>query len=248
MSDTWQDSFADFIMTGPDGQQHMTGLLPRTTHAGGITYHRDGIPCRVPVWHPIDSEKCPIIPRTQWTTTADMRPYEWNNRYQNGYPACCLAALAGAIEFHLAKTFRKLTKLDWLKAWRSLTGGRGGAAVDTALRMAMTDGFPLADGSGTIRIVEAWDAMDVDAFASGILRGCTGLACHDVHAECVVGLDVSGNVPCVQMVNSWYQGLGGQNWHLFPVDRIELKRYGAILIREVEFRGMDAEGLVDARS
>jgi len=237
-------SFAEFAVQGDDGQMHMGGVLPRTTEIGGILLERDGVPCSVPVWSPEASNDCPVIPRSQWKTTSDMRPYEWSNRYQNGYPACCLASLAGAIEFLLASRGRSKTKLDWFKAWRTLSGGRGGVAVDVALRMAMTDGFPLADGSGTIRIVEAWDSPTIDAFASGILCGCTGIACHDVHAECVVGVNMSGT-PSVHMVNSWYTD--ARNWHLFPVDKIELRRYGAILIREVEFRSVDAAGLVDAK-
>jgi hypothetical protein len=239
--------FDRYIITGDDGIERMCGLEKRTTEIGGITYERDGVPCAVPQWKSDELEDCVVIPRSQWRTTEDMKPYEWSNRYQNGYPACCLAALCGAVEFFLAKNNRARTKLDWLKAWQTITGGRGGAAVDAALKYAMETGLPLADGSGVIRIVEAWDSPSVDAFASGLQKSCTGVACHDVHAECVVGLDVSGSKPSVQMVNSHYQDTGGQNWHLFPVDKIELSSYGAILIREVELRPIDVPNYPDAK-
>jgi hypothetical protein len=242
-----EHDFTQYMQACEDGVVRMCGLEKRTTPIGGITYLRDGVPCSVPQWKSDELPDCPVIPRAQWRTTEGMKPWEWSNRYQNGYPACCLAALCGAVEFFLAKNGRARTKLDWLKAWKDITGGRGGAAVDYALAYAMEKGLPLADGSGVIKIVEAWDSPSVDAFASGLQKDCTGLACHDVHAECVVGLDVSGSKPQVQMVNSHHQDLGGKNWHLFPVDAIELSSYGAILIREVELRKIDVPNYPDAK-
>jgi len=49
------------------------------------------------------------------------------------------------------------------------------------------------------------------------------------------------------MVNSHHQDLGGANWHLFPVDSIELSSYGAILIREVELRKIDVPNYPDVK-
>ena len=241
------NDFSKYLVLCDDGIERMCGLEERTTDLGGITYERDGVPCAVPVWEPGAGNDCPVIPRSEWISTEDAKPWEYNNRYQNGFPACCLASLAGAMEFFSVINGRTKIVLDWLKAWKTLTGGRGGAAVDAALQFAMTTGYPLKDGSGVVKIVEAWDVPSVDAFASGLQRGCTGLACHDVHAECVTGLDMSGSKPQVVMCNSHHQDLGGANWHLFPVDSIELRRYGAILIREVEIRPMDVQDYPDAK-
>jgi len=239
--------FDKYIVRCEDGVPRMCGLEKRTTPIGGITYMRDGVPCAVPQWKSDELPDCPVIPRPEWRTTENMKPFEWSNRYQNGDPACCLAALCGAGEFYFSKNGMARTKLDWRKAWLALTGGRGGAAVDAALKYAMENGLPLADGSGVIKIEEAWDCPTIDAFVSGILRGCTGVACHDVHAECVVGVDVSGSHPCVVMVNSHYQDLGGKNWHNFPADSIELSSYGAILIRAMTLRPIDTNGFPDAK-
>jgi hypothetical protein len=224
-----------YVVADQDGIPRMCGAVPRSLPCGVL----------VPAWY-ATNETCPAIPRDQWKSTPDMRGYEWNNRFQNGFPACCLAALSGCPEFIMARDNRKRMAIDWHKAWVALTGGRGGAAVDAALQYAMTKGLPLKDGSGVLKITEAWDVPSLDAIASGLLAGAMAVCCHDVHAECVVGLVMQGTTAYVQMVNSHYEGANAaNNWHLFPLSRIELSTYGAMLIREIEF--VPATGLIDAK-
>jgi hypothetical protein len=214
------------VWDGEDGVWRMGGLLPRELPVGRI----------VPEWFETN-ETCPPIPRAQWQSTPDMRPYEWNNRYQNGYPACCLASICGAVEFLLARDNREKTPLDWHKLWVETTGGRGGCAVDAALGHAMQKGIPIKNSEDRLVVTEAWDVSSLDDFAVGLQRGATGVGCHDVHAECVVGLVMKDGVPYVQMVNSHHKGeTADRNWHLFRLNRIELRSYGAMLIREVEVR------------
>lgn len=227
--------FTRWTVIDEDGRPHMGGALPRVSAIGDW----------FPVWD--GSDACPIVPRDQWKTQESLRPYEWRDIDQNGYPACCLAATANAIELHLAKTGRAKTPLDWLKAWRTLSGGRGGVAIDAALRYIMTNGMPLADGSGVLVVREVWDAPTIESFVSGLQRGCTGVYGHDVHAECGTRLVMEGGAAYVDTRNSWGRNWGDQGWHLFPASKIEIRLYGAYLIREVELRPADTDGLIDAR-
>ncbi|MDE2440737.1 MAG: hypothetical protein KGP14_06910 [Betaproteobacteria bacterium] len=223
------------VLDEDDGVWRMCGLLPRELPVGRL----------VPEWFETN-ETCPPIPRAQWQSTPDMRPYEWHNRYQNGYPACCLCSICGAVEFLLARDGREKTPLDWHRLWVETTGGRGGCAVDSALWHAMTQGIPIKNSTDRILVTEAWDVPTLEGFASGIQAGAMAVGCHDVHAECVVGLEIQNGTPYVQMVNSHYHGeKADRNWHLFRLDRIELRAYGAMLIREVQVRTVGQ--LIDAK-
>jgi hypothetical protein len=224
----------DWLTVDAEGQKHVAGCCPRVSAPGQY----------FPVWDgTVDT--CPIIPRAQWKTTEPARPLEWRDIDQNGYPACCLAATGNAIEFTLRRRGRALTPVDWLKAWRTLSGGFGGVAIDSALRYIMANGMPLADGSGTIHVLEAWDATTVDAFASGLQLGCFGIFGHDQHAEAGMGLIVEGG-PYVDTRNTWGKTWGEAGWHKFPVDSIAIQTYGAFLIRELEFRPIDSPNFPDA--
>lgn len=229
--------WSEYRVKCEDGETRMCGLKPRELPCGAL----------VPGWYETN-DSVPLVPRDQWQSSPDMRAYEWNNRYQNGFPSCCLNSIVGAAEFLMAIKGFARTPLDWLAFWKEVTGGRGGAAVDRALQVAMTKGIPLKEGTGRILVTEAWDVPSLEALASGLQRGAMAVSCHDVHAECTVGLVMDGSTPYVQMVNSHYEGLGGKNWHLFPLARVELSAYGAMLIREIEFRPVDSSGLIDARS
>lgn len=231
------DSWEWYKWIDVDGNHVMRGLLPRELPRGEL----------VPEWFETN-ETCPLIPRAKWRSTPDMREYEWNNRYQNGYPSCLLNAVCGCVEFLLDRDGRAKTPLDWHKFWLETTGGRGGCAVDRGLQHAMEKGIPLKDSTDRIHITEAWDVPTLDGFASGIQAGAMAVGCHDVHAECVVGLVEQNGTWYVQMVNSHYYGENAaKNWHLFRLDRIELQSYGAMLIREVELRPADTEGLIDVK-
>ena len=229
--------WSEYRVKCEDGETRMCGLKPRELPCGVL----------VPEWYETN-ESCPLVPDDQWVTTPDVRAYEWNNRYQNGYPSCCLNSYVGTVEFLMAIKGFARTPLDWFAFWKEVTGGRGGAAVDRAAQKAMVEGIPPKDGSGRIRITETWDVPSLAALASWLQRGAIAVAGHHVHAECTVGLVMDRGTPYVQMVNSHYEGLGGKNWHLFPLAKVELARYGAMLIREIEFRPADSSGLIDARS
>lgn len=231
------NDWSQYLQPDEHGELRMCGLEPRVLPCGEL----------IPEWFGT-GETIPLVPRDQWATSPEMRPYEWNNRYQNGYPSCCLNATVGTVEFLMAAKGWMRTPLDWLTFWKEVTGGRGGAAVDAALQHAMVKGIPLKDGSGRIHIMEAWDVPSHEGIASGLQRGAMAVTCHDVHAECTVQLVMDGGTPYVQMVNSHYYGeSAGKNWHLFPLKNIELSRYGAMLVREIEFRPIDANGLLDSK-
>lgn len=220
-----------------DGVYHMCGLHPRELPCGVL----------VPTWFETN-EDVPPLPRSEWQSTPLMASYEWNNRYQNGYPSCCLNSICGTVEFLMARDNLARSPLDWHKLWVETTGGRGGCAVDRALQHAMEMGIPVKDSTDRVFIDEAWDVNSLDDFATGLQRGAMGVGCHDVHAECVVGLVMDGSTPYVQMVNSHYHGESAdRNWHLFRLDRLELRTYGAMLIRGAKLRPVDTDGLIDAK-
>jgi hypothetical protein len=151
------------------------------------------------------------------------------------------------MEMTLARNGRAKTPLDWLGTWKELTGGRGGVAVDTALKYAMDQGIILEDKSCRLKLLEAWDANSIEAAASGLLRGFTLVFGHDVHAECGTRLVLDNNQWCVDTRNSWGKNWGDQGWHLFPLKEIEIQTYGAFLVREVELRPIDITGMEDAK-
>lgn len=223
-----------------DGFEGLGGLLPRTTPVGkipvGMTY--------MGVWDERPEEECPIIPKDQWATSPTIRPYRWRFIDQNGYPACCLAALCNAVELLRSLQGRSQVKIDWEAAWRALSGGSGGVALDAAISYAMTTGLPL-EGGGRCKVTEAWEADSLEAFASGLQRGCTGVLAHDVHAEAACSLIVDSQGTDVDTCNSWYSG--DKDWHRFPLNRIEYRSYGLILVRAVEILAADREGMPDGK-
>lgn len=239
---TVPEAWEQFEVMDEDGVYRMGGLLPRELPRGS------GLIPTAPSWFKT-GEDVPPLPRSEWRSTPDMKPYEWNNRYQGNYPACCNCALVGTVEFLMARDGLARSPLDWHKFWIETTGGRGGCAVDRAVQHAMQKGMPVK-GSVTERVFveEAWDVGTRDDFAIGLQRGGIGLGCHDVHAECVVGLNVDRPKPTVWMVNSHYYGENAaKNWHEFLLERIELERYGAFVVRSARLRSVDVDGLIDAK-
>lgn len=235
------------------GRIYSTGAMPRESAVGEW----------LPVWD--GSEKCPIIPPDQWVTQPSKRHLAEIDVNQNPYPACCLAATANAIHLTQKENGRPVTPCDWYKAWSSLAASRrSGVAIDVALQYIMSRGMPLLDGSGVVKIVEAWDTNDVDAFFSGLQKGCIGIFGADGHAECAASVRVdqvagSRQVSWVEVenegdfaesgyaesdslwadtLNSWgwdWQG-GVKGWHLTSREKLArgLPSYGAYLIRGIE--------------
>lgn len=189
-------------------------------------------------WFPVWSggeEQCPIVPKP-WEAQASIKPFEDDAHYgildvdQDGYNACCLAACANAIQFHLA-----------------IVGNRNaGVAIDVALQYLTTKGMPIVGSTERVIVTEAWDAPTWEAFASGILRGCRGVYGHFVpggHAECGLSITAFGDL---ETRNSW--GDNGR-WHVVPASNVSkgIPYFGAFLIREVQIRQADQEGRIDAK-
>jgi len=214
------------------GRVLMTGCLPRQTPCGGI----EG----VKIWSP-EFESCPIVPRDQWSTQPSLRPYEWRDNDQDGYPSCTLTSLANYAEFFLARTGRKKTPLDWLKAWRKLSGGYGGVALDAALRYVMSEGYPLLDGSGVLVATEVWDLSSTDAAFSAMTLGQGFWYGASGHAEWGASLLKSGAGVSAEIRGTWGRDYGQGGWYPRSESYIRagIPSYGAFCIREWELRPID---------
>lgn len=180
------------------------------------------------------TDAVPMVDPSEWVEQESIRGYERRDVNQNGYPACCLASLANAMELGMVRDGRPHVALDWLAAWRKLSGGRGGVALDDAADFASKLGFPRVDGKGVVRIAELWDCGSTDALASALQRGCLCTFGHDVHAECATRLLKDGGKWTLDVRNSWSKDWGDSGWHLFPLSKVEM-RYSIIAIRELAF-------------
>jgi hypothetical protein len=207
----------------------------------------------VPVYGAGDAAAVPLLPRSEWKDQESLRYLERRDINQNGYPACCLASLANAMELAMVRDGRPHRPLDWLRAWKALSRGRGGVALDAACRFAMDTGFPLADAGqggsqGVVKIAEAWDCDSIEGLASGLQRGCLATFGHDLHAECATRVTTQAGRRgwFLDTRNSWGRSWGDSGWHLFPLEEVEINTYGAILIRELAIVPGDLAGYPDA--
>lgn len=182
------------------------------------------------------TEDCPLVPVEQWGGQESKRWLEWGTIDQNGYPACCLAATGHAMQLVARLRGYEEVALDWLKAWRKLSGGSGGVAIDVALREAIQNGIPRLDGKGVVKIKEAWDTRDVKAYFSGLRRGAIGVFGAEQHAECNTTIIVNGSKYEADTLNSWGKDFGEAGWHKTSYAKLSggLPYYGAYLIRDVE--------------
>jgi hypothetical protein len=240
-------NWREYVRDGGDGRAYMSGCLPRHKPVGAL----------VPgLAEPAGRDAVPPVPRSEWKPQESLRGLERRDVNQNGYPACCLASLANAMELAMVCDGRPHRPLDWRRAWRALSGGRGGVALDVACRFAMDTGFPIdaaSDASnsgqaGVVRIAEAWDCDSIEGLASGLLRGCLATFGHDMHADCATRLvqQTGRRGWFLDTRNSWGRDWGDAGWHLFPLEEVEIDTYGAILIRELAFTPGEVDDYPDA--
>jgi hypothetical protein len=222
-NDPYQAS--DFLIEQPDGTYRVGGCLPRKWAPEASPFQPWG-----------STDTVAMVPQSEWIEQESLRGYEtWQRDInQQSYPACCLASLANAMQFSMVRDGRPVVELDWLAAWRKLSGGRGGVALDDAADYARTNGFPRLDGKGTVKIREAWDCPSTDALASALERGALCTFGHDMHAEAALRLVKQNGVWNLDVRNSWGRDWGDRGWHFLPLSNVEM-RYSIIAIRELEF-------------
>jgi hypothetical protein len=210
-----------------DGKVYSGGCLPRASRLGQ--------------WFPVAGTdgSPPLLPESQWDGQESKRGYEWDDIDQGNTSSCCVCAASNTAELTIAINGGAQTKLDWLKAYRELTGGSGGVAVDEMLRYAQSKGIPTKDGQSVVKFAECWDAPSQPHFVSGVRAGCLGILCHDVHAECGVSVVMRNGIAYIDTRNSWGKDWGENGWHLFPASKIEVGTYGAFLLRSFVLRPID---------
>jgi hypothetical protein len=223
------------------GQTYSTGCLPRVSKVGAM----------FPEW--TGAETCPLVPRSEMLTQVGIEWAEYADENQGSNPSCCLTSLANAFEFLLSLKGRKKVRLDWLKAWKTLSGGRGGVALDTALQYVTTKGFPILDSTEVVVATEVWDTPSVDAYASGRYRGGIGIHGRYVpggHAECVAYWRVEGGKLVARVRGSWGKSYGENGY--YDVSEASLAKgipdFGAFICRELEIRPADTTDIPDTKA
>ena len=219
-------------------KKYVGGCLPRMSEPGSF------FPLVPEATPGAQVDAIELVPESEYATQESRRVYQQWTADQNGYPACCPYALANAMQLLMMILYGKFWPLDPLKVWKTLSGGRGGVALDAAAEYAMTHGFPRLDGKGVVKIAEGYDCQSPQALASAAMRGCVGVFAHDVHAECWTRIVMEGRKPKLDTLNSWgnwgEQGPGGfYGWHLFALDEAEINRYGVIAIRALAGDGLE---------
>ena len=226
-----------------NGLFYSTGCLPRETKVGE----------RFPLWTP-EVADCPIIPRTHWLQQPSLEWAEYEDIDQNGDPACCLASLGNAGEFHLSISGRQKVSLDWHAAWMALSGGRGGVALDSALAYVLDKGFPIKGSTERLFAHEVWDCGgSIETLVSGIQMGCRGIYGRLIgrggHAEFPAYTKLDGSKAIFHVRGTWGREYGTNGW--YPVTESEIKSglpiFGAFLVREWVIRKADTEDLPDAK-
>jgi hypothetical protein len=207
------------------GRTLMLGCLPRVSAVGE--------------WFTVASDKIPPIPRNQLVSMANMEAYRYCIEDQNGYNACAVASCAIALEDHQARTGRTKIRLDWLTAWKEMTGGRNtGVAIDVVLQYITTKGLPVVGSNERLVVTEAWDCEDVDSFLSGMARGALGVWGRFIgrggHAEHPCHFTMVSGKAVFRVSGSWGETYGTSGF--YDVKEAEVAKglpsFGAYLIRE----------------
>jgi hypothetical protein len=230
-------------LIAPDGM--MTGCLRRVTEFGSV----------FPRWESDKYDRVPAVPRSEWQTQAGLEWAEYRDVNQNPHPACCLASLANAAEFHLSINGREKIELDWYRAWMDLSGGNGGVALDHALEYVTTKGYPIVGISDRLFAEEVWDAESPEDFLSGIFRGCRGIYGRFIgrggHAEFPAYVKMVGGKAVMRVRGTWGRNYSQSEQGWYDVPEKDLVRgipaFGGFLVREWTIRPADAKNLPDAK-
>jgi len=217
----------DFRLDDGSGESRVGGCLPRKWTAEASPFKPWG-----------STDQVPMVPGSEWVEQESLRGYQRETVDQNGFPKCSLSSAKNAMQLAMVRDGRLFVPLDDQAPWKTLSGGRGGVALDDALAYAMDKGFPRLDGKGAVKITEAWDCPSVEALASALQRGAICTFGHDVHAECATRMLKKNGVWGLDTLNSWgrwgEQGPNGWGWHWLALSKVEM-RYSIIAIREVEW-------------
>lgn len=235
--------FPEYELLCDDGQVRMTGCRERDSSPEDL--QKAGVSR---IWAG-DVTPGPNLPRNEWQPQGSVEIYEAKHdcqNDQNGYPACTLASLATFLDFLRLIAGMALGKLDWYWLWDKLSGGRGGVALDTALRWITKDGFPLKDGSGKIVATEVWDITDVATFYSALQHGVMpwygrftrGGGGHAEVATRFVGRD-SG--PTHEVLGTWGRSYGRNGYYPISITQRDINAFGAFAIRSIRLEARDLE-------
>lgn len=235
--------FPEFELRCDDGHTRMTGCLQRQTTPEQL--QEAGVSR---IWAG-DRTPGPLLPSSEWQPQSSVELYEAKydcQNDQNGYPACTLASLATFLDFLRLIFGLALGKLDWHWLWDRLSGGKGGVALDTALRWVTQNGFPLADGSGKVIVTEVWDLPTVATFYSALQHGVMpwygrftrGGGGHAEVATRFVGRD-SG--PTHEVLGTWGRNYGRNGYYPISITQRDINAFGAFGVRGKKLRTEDLE-------
>ena len=214
---------ANYRVEDGEGGVQVTGCVPRDDKPGD----------RLPLFEAREEVK--VVGPNSWTSQdyeTMRRISEARDLYQNGYPACTNFAGGCATESLCKLDGKPQVKVDCLAVWRAITGGHGGTSLYDNIDYGMSKGYDL-EGGGRVKIAEAWDCSSKEGLATGLLLGCMAIFGHDSHCECAKSLVFQNRKWFLDTRNSWGRDWGDNGWHLFPLDGVEISRYGAVLFREV---------------
>lgn len=238
--------FPEFELLCDDDQVRMTGCLERQTTPEQL--QEVGVSR---IWRPGERTPGPILPKAMWQPQDSVEPFEANyecQNDQNGYPACTLASLATFLDFLRVIFGMALGKLDWHWLWNRLSGGRGGVALDTALRWVTDKGFPLKDKSGVEIVTEVWDIPDVSTFYSALQCSSIALVWYGRytrggggHAEVAAWYWPEGAMPGHGVPGTWGRRYGENGYYRQTVTQRDINAFGAFGIRSIRLEKKDLE-------
>jgi hypothetical protein len=202
-------------------------------------------------------------PREGWESQEGSEWLEYDDIDQGQTDACCLASLANAAEFHLARAGRPKASLDWHRAWVDLSGGSGGVALDDALVYIQSNGFPMKGSDARLYASEVWECSNIDDLVRGLRRGFFGIYGRWIgrggHAEFPAYYTIDDGKVTFHVRGTWGRSYGDNGWYPVTEDDIMKTRrirrqgslsgldaFGCFLVREWEFMVPEKEGFPDA--